>query len=149
MDAYNFVQERRGEAEKLWKRGDPKGLAVLKDTLAYLQQPLVLDLADGNPYLVARKVNIDLDFAGAYAIQGNDKLFQNLSLCSRDRRHFPPPKTFWLLGKKWARKDHRRTERRIQRIRPLARGFEAWRNLGFSDSAHRRDYPSLLKVVRI
>ena len=72
MDAYDFVQHRRDEAETMWKRGNSRGIEMLKETLAYLQQPLISDLASGNPYLGARRINIDLDLAEAYAIQGND-----------------------------------------------------------------------------
>src|SRR5438552_19169744 len=72
MDAYDFVQHRRDEAETLWKRGNALGIEMLEEILAYLQQPLVSDLAAGNPYLGARRINIDLDLAEAYAIEGND-----------------------------------------------------------------------------
>ncbi len=46
-DAFDFVQGRRGEAEKLWTRKDARGFATLNDALAYLDQPLVKDLAAG------------------------------------------------------------------------------------------------------
>ncbi len=72
MEAYDFVQHRRDEAEKLWKHGNSRGIEILNETLGYLQQPLVSDLASGNPDLEARRINIDLDLAEAYAIQGND-----------------------------------------------------------------------------
>src|SRR5580704_6781888 len=70
MDAYDFVQGRRSEAEKLWTQGDARGYAILNDALAYLEQPLVKDLAAGNRYLAARRSNIYYDFAEAYAILG-------------------------------------------------------------------------------
>jgi carboxyl-terminal processing protease len=70
MDAYEYVQSRRDEAEKLWTKGDARGFAILNDVLAYLDQPLVKDLGAGNRYLAARRSNIYLDFAEAYALQG-------------------------------------------------------------------------------
>lgn len=73
MDAYDFVQGRRAEAEKLWALGDARGFAILNDALAYLEQPLVKDLAAGNRYLAARRSNIYYDFAEAYAIQGKTR----------------------------------------------------------------------------
>jgi len=69
-DAYEFVQGRRMEAEKLWKQGDARAFAMLNDALAYLDQPLVKDLAAGNRYLAARRSNIYQDMAQAYARQG-------------------------------------------------------------------------------
>ena len=69
-DAYEFVQGRRAEARKLWETGDVRGFAVLNDALAYLDQPLVKDLAAGNRYLAARRSNIYYDFGEAYASQG-------------------------------------------------------------------------------
>jgi hypothetical protein len=73
MDAYEFVQGRRAEARKLWEAGDASGLAILNDALAYLDQPLVKDLAAGNRYLAARRSNIYYDFAEAYASQGKTR----------------------------------------------------------------------------
>jgi hypothetical protein len=79
MDAYDFVQARRNEAEKLWTAGDARGLAILNDALKYLDQPLVRDLAAGNVYLETRRSNVYLDFAEAYAIQGKTReLISNL-----------------------------------------------------------------------
>ncbi len=40
MDAYDFVQDRRDEARKLWEKGDSRGIELLQETLRYLQQPL-------------------------------------------------------------------------------------------------------------
>ena len=73
MDAYEFVQARRSEAEKLWTQGDARGFAILNDALTYLEQPLVKDLAAGNRYLAARRSNIYYDFAEAYALQGKTR----------------------------------------------------------------------------
>jgi carboxyl-terminal processing protease len=73
MDAYDFVQGRRSEAEKLWTQSDARGFAILNDALAYLEQPLVKDLAAGNRYLAARRSNIYYDFAEAYALQGKTR----------------------------------------------------------------------------
>ena len=69
-DAYEFVQKQRAEAEKLWGRKDPKGISMLEDAMRYLQQPLVRDLATGDPYLAARLTNLQVDLATAYAVAG-------------------------------------------------------------------------------
>ncbi len=73
LDAYEFVQGRRAEARKLWEAGDARGFTILNDALAYLDQPLVKDLAAGNRYLGARRSNIYYDFAEAYASQGKTR----------------------------------------------------------------------------
>jgi carboxyl-terminal processing protease len=70
MDAYYFVQDRRSAAEKLWEKKDPAGIDMLQTTLAYLDMPLVRDLSSGNQYLAARRLNIDIDLAQAYALEG-------------------------------------------------------------------------------
>ena len=44
---------------------------MLNGMLPYLDQPLIRDLAAGNPSLAARRLNIYLDLAEAYALQGN------------------------------------------------------------------------------
>jgi carboxyl-terminal processing protease len=70
MQAYDFVQGRRAEAEKLWNAKDPAGIDLLLKTLPYLDQPLVKDLSAGNPYLATRRLNIYMDLAQAYVLQG-------------------------------------------------------------------------------
>jgi carboxyl-terminal processing protease len=70
MGAYDFVQDRRSAAEKLWEKRDPAGIDMLLATLQYLDQPLVRDLSSGNRYLAARRLNIHIDLAQAYALQG-------------------------------------------------------------------------------
>jgi carboxyl-terminal processing protease len=71
MDAYEYVQARRAEAEKLWSKGDAAGLVILENALKYLDQPLVRDLAAGDFYLASRRSDVFSDYAEAYAIQGN------------------------------------------------------------------------------
>jgi hypothetical protein len=71
MEAYDFVQDRRSEAEKLWEKKDPAGIDMLLATLPYLDAPLVRDLSAGNRYLAARRLNIELDLAQAYALRGD------------------------------------------------------------------------------
>ena len=79
MEAYDFVQDRRSAAEKLWEKKDPAGIDMLMATLPYLDQPLVRDLSAGNRYLAARRLNIEIDLAQAYALQGNKaKAFEYL-----------------------------------------------------------------------
>lgn len=77
MQAYDFVQEQRRVAGKLWGAKDPKGIAILNDMLAYLDQPLVRDLSTGNEYLAARRLNILIDLAQASALQGNRSMTLN------------------------------------------------------------------------
>jgi carboxyl-terminal processing protease len=73
MEAYDFVQARREEAGKLWSAKDPKAFDLLADTLAYLDQPHIRDLASGNKYLQARHLNILLDLAEAHALRSDEK----------------------------------------------------------------------------
>jgi hypothetical protein len=55
------------------------GIDMLLATLPYLDQPLVSDLSAGNRYLAARRLNIEIDLAQAYALQGNKaKAFEYL-----------------------------------------------------------------------
>jgi hypothetical protein len=65
MGAYDFVQDRRSTAGKLWEKKDPAGIDILLATLRYLDLPLVRDLSSGNRYLAARRLNIDIDLAQA------------------------------------------------------------------------------------
>jgi carboxyl-terminal processing protease len=79
MEAYDFVQDRRSTAEKLWEKKDTAGIEMLLVTLPYLDQPLVRDLSAGNRYLAARRLNIDIDLVQAYTLQGNKgKAFEYL-----------------------------------------------------------------------
>src|SRR5712664_3642356 len=73
MEAHDFVQQRRAEARKRWQQGDLRGIKILNETLPFLDQPLIRDLAAGNRYLAARRVNIYLDLSEAYAIQGKTR----------------------------------------------------------------------------
>jgi len=47
--AYDRVQQRREEAERLWRQKDPQGVEILRQVLADLDTPLIRDLAQGNP----------------------------------------------------------------------------------------------------
>lgn len=79
QEAYDFLQARRSEARKLFSQKDAAGIDLLIQTLPYLDQPLVRDLALGNLYLAARRLNIYTDLAEAYAIQGQtDKSLEYL-----------------------------------------------------------------------
>src|SRR4051794_7979899 len=97
MDAYEFVQGRRAEAEKLWSKGDAAGLSILEDALKYLDQPLVKDLAAGNVYLGARRSNIYLDYAEAYAIRGN--IAESLRNLNRFADLYPSPGMVKIIEK--------------------------------------------------
>jgi carboxyl-terminal processing protease len=95
IEAYDFVQQRRTEAEKLWQNGDARGIDLLKNTLPYLEQPLVVDLAAGNRYLAARRANIYLDLAEAYAIQA--KPDESLNYLEKVAEEMPDPAIAKLL----------------------------------------------------
>ena len=69
-DAQQFVEGLQAEAQKYWTRGDGRGLELLKEVLAYLDQPLVKDLAAGNRLLSERRAYVYYESAEAYAIQG-------------------------------------------------------------------------------
>jgi C-terminal processing protease CtpA/Prc len=71
MEAYDYAQARRQEASKLVPAEMPKAIDILTDALAYLDQPLVRDLATGNKYLQARRLNILLDLAEVHTLRGN------------------------------------------------------------------------------
>src|SRR6266567_7158568 len=68
--AYDRVQQRREQAERLWRQKDPLGIEMLRQVLADLDTPLIRDLAQGNPYLLARGPNVHYDLAIAYALRG-------------------------------------------------------------------------------
>jgi carboxyl-terminal processing protease len=70
MQAYDFIQDRRVEAETLWNAKDPAGIDLLLKVLPYLDLPLIKDLSAGNPYLATRRLNIYMDLAQAYVLQG-------------------------------------------------------------------------------
>jgi len=70
QEAYDYANARRNEARDLWKKKDAAGIDLLTKTLAYLDQPLVRYLSLGNRYLAARRLNIHLDLAQAYVLQG-------------------------------------------------------------------------------
>jgi carboxyl-terminal processing protease len=71
MAVYDEVQQRRTEAERLWRQKDDRGIGILKQLLQELETPLDRDLAQGNPYLFSRTANIHYDLAVAYATRGN------------------------------------------------------------------------------
>lgn len=70
MGAYEYVQQRRSEAERLWKEKDKAGVQLLLDTLQYLEQPLIKDLGAGNAYLRSSNVNLYLSLAEAHLLLG-------------------------------------------------------------------------------
>jgi hypothetical protein len=58
---------------------DPAGIDMLLAMVPYLDQPLGRDLSARNRYLAARRLNIEIDLAQAYALQGNKaKAFEYL-----------------------------------------------------------------------
>ncbi len=89
MEAYEFVQARRQEAAKLWAAKDPKGIELLTGAMAYLEQPLVRDLAAGNKFLQARRLNILLDLAEAHALRLNKE--EMLSVLRQASQISPSP----------------------------------------------------------
>ncbi|MBX9603885.1 MAG: hypothetical protein K2X35_22955 [Bryobacteraceae bacterium] len=69
-EAYDFVQARQAAAEKLWEKKDRTGIDMLLATLSYLDLPLLRDLAAGDRNLAARRLNIEMELAQAYLLQG-------------------------------------------------------------------------------
>src|SRR5579871_397416 len=70
-EAYDYVQQKRGEAGRLWSQKDPQGIRILEDVLRYLQSPTVQDFANGNLYLNARTPDVCFDLACAHALLGH------------------------------------------------------------------------------
>ena len=100
MEAYDFVQDRRSAAGKLWEKKDPAGIDMLLATLPYLDQPLVRDLSAGNRYLAARRLNIEIDLAQAYALEGDKaKAFEYLRKVAAEA---PIPSLADFLGREKA-----------------------------------------------
>ncbi len=67
--AYEHVQQLRNDARKGWQAEKPsddmlkKSAATLDDALNFLAQPRVLELANGNIYLAARRHDVLMDMA--------------------------------------------------------------------------------------
>lgn len=74
MMAYDSATQYREIADTLWNRENPtkqqlaKALNILQQGLAYLNQPNIFDLAQGNTYLKHRQSNIFNDIAYIYSI---------------------------------------------------------------------------------
>ncbi|MBD1395475.1 S41 family peptidase [Mucilaginibacter glaciei] len=74
MDAYDRAQQARSDANDLWeKKGATgleieKGITILKKAVIFLDSIPVNELANGNIYLKARRNDIYLDMAQAYAL---------------------------------------------------------------------------------
>ncbi|MBL8175677.1 MAG: hypothetical protein JNK48_13470 [Bryobacterales bacterium] len=84
QDALRFIGARRAEAGKLWSSKDPKGIALLEDTIAYLRQPLLQDLAAGSKELAGQREEMKVDLAQAYALASQgEKAVQTLREVAR------------------------------------------------------------------
>lgn len=86
MDAYQRVQTmRHQEAAPLITGADAdeesiaRGIEILEDALAYLDEATVSDLANGSTYLRFRRFDVNRDLAGAYARLGDaDRAVEHL-----------------------------------------------------------------------
>ena len=144
MDAYDFVQARRSEAEKLWMQGDARGFAILKDALAYLEQPLVKDLAVGNRYLAARRSNIYYDFAEAYALQGKTR--EALEYLNKFADLFQDPSAVKMLEQN-RHFDSLRSELGYQAILAKERQFEHFWDSAALNTPFRDNLPDPEKLA--
>jgi len=144
MDAYDFVQARRSEAEKLWMQGDARGFAILKDALAYLEQPLVKDLAVGNRYLAARRSNIYYDFAEAYAVQGKTR--EALEYLNKFADLFQDPSAVKMLEQN-RHFDSLRSELGYQAILAKERQFEHFWDSAALNTPFRDNLPDPEKLA--
>ncbi|MFN7934276.1 MAG: S41 family peptidase [Bryobacteraceae bacterium] len=107
IDAYEFVNQKRVEAGKLWAAKDPKGIAMLEEMLAYLAQPLVADLAAGSNVLAARRENIWMDLAQAHALAGRNQ--EALRYLRQTSATFPIPAVAKFLDSREAFRELRQT----------------------------------------
>ena len=144
MDAYDFVQARRSEAEKLWTQGDARGFAILKDALAYLEQPLVKDLATGNRDLAARRSNIYYDFAEAYAVQGKTR--EALEYLNKFADLFQDPSAVKMLEQN-RHFDSLRSELGYQAILAKERQFEHFWDSAALNTPFRDNLPDPEKLA--
>lgn len=85
QQAYDSAQHLRSKAVKKWgstgasKSDIAEGIAILKSALEFLQNKYVKELGEGNIYLAARKEDVSIDIAKAYAIGGqNDSAMRYL-----------------------------------------------------------------------
>lgn len=69
--AYTQIQAERSRADSLLRAGDAAGLALLEGLLTRLERPELRDLANGNPYLGNRILNIHLDLVRATLARGD------------------------------------------------------------------------------
>jgi len=68
--AFEHVQRTRDQARPLWKQGQEKGIQMLEEVLRFLDDPTVLDLAQGDFSLRTRRQNVYYDLAAAHAVAG-------------------------------------------------------------------------------
>ncbi|HTB24874.1 MAG TPA: S41 family peptidase [Puia sp.] len=78
QQAYDSAQHLRSKAVKKWgkdhatKSDIADGIAILKSALEFLQNNHINELGEGNIYLAARKEDVSIDIAKAYAIDGQN-----------------------------------------------------------------------------
>src|SRR5215472_2669356 len=71
QNAFDYVQQQREAAEKLWKRKDKRGAEILNNLIDYLNQANVRELTSGFFYLRKSVTDVHYDLARSYALSGN------------------------------------------------------------------------------
>ncbi len=92
MEAYNYAQNERSEAQKLFNL-EPlssdsikKGITSLENTIKYLDQPLVVEFANDNRFLRHRKFDVyyDLAIGNALLKNKNESILYLKKMCEED-----------------------------------------------------------------
>ncbi|MBI5729830.1 MAG: hypothetical protein HY963_01715 [Ignavibacteriales bacterium] len=92
MEAYNYAQNKRSAAQKLFNL-EPfssdsikKGITILENTIKYLDQPLVVEFANDNRFLRHRKFDVyyDLSIGNALLKNKNESILYLKKMCEED-----------------------------------------------------------------
>lgn len=68
---YLQVQHERDRLEPLWRSGDVCAARQLRALLQWMERPAFLALADGDPFVAARVLNVQLDLARAAVVRAD------------------------------------------------------------------------------
>jgi carboxyl-terminal processing protease len=152
MDAYQYAQDQRQEARQFWQpdTASPdsirRGIAVLEQTLTYLDSTLVRDLANGNPFLRGRRHDVHWDLANAYAqLKDTSQTIMNLERMLNAGSSSLV--TDWLAGNQRFDFIRRRPEY-ISVIRRLKRQGEFWAHTALQ-TPYRENLPEDEKIAGI
>jgi len=79
MEANNYVQQLRNEASDLWEQKEPstkdleKAIKILEGLVTFLEEPQIVDFANGVSWMRSRKSNVYADLAAAHVRLGHKK----------------------------------------------------------------------------